>query len=242
MFVVGVGNVKLEIKNVKYDRCCVCIRAHATTVIFYILNSNNCLQQLFAINLLNMKQFLLLSIIHFPFFLFSQSLKITNGTETETLSNDSFYKLSTGLKEDSKCYDCIKIEGLINGSSTDSIVFALKSIERNFTKTKVVSSIDFETLHLNSNSWTVLKSDIHLVEVFKSAKSEKKFRNRRIWGGLLIFTGIATAASSLLVEKGNSRKSLLIAAGIEGVLGFGLSIPFGKKTYKFFGSDSWEFK
>jgi len=185
------------------------------------------------------------SLICFPFLLCAQSIILTDGNKTETLSKNNFCQFNIGAVQSIRnCSDCTVLSGHINQVDKDSIVVTLKSITKNVTnqdKFKIASTLNFNN-DLTSNTWKFAKSEVYYMEVFKSEAQVKKRRNRLGLGGILISSGLLTAASTLLVDGSDNRRNLLIAAGAQEVLGIVLVSSIRKKRYKFFGEGNWQFQ
>ncbi len=195
-------------------------------------------------DLLDMRFFIFFSFILFPIFLCGQSITLKKGDKKVVLPVDGFYRFANGVIEaDDECYDCIGIKGIISRVYKDSISVALKSINRNIVRNKIESSVNIKTIiDLETNIWTFAKKDVYHIDVYKSAAQAKRNRGLDGLGGMLILTGVVTAASSLLIKKDEGRESLLIAAGIEGALGVGLIAVINRKKYKLYGDDAWQFE
>jgi len=77
---------------------------------------------------------------------------------------------------------------------------------------------------------TIPTNEISWVRVFKSKKQQKAKGNKRVFGGILITTGVVTALNLFAVKK-ESKKNLGISAGIQIGGGILLAVLGSKKKY-----------
>lgn len=164
---------------------------------------------------------------------FSQGLKLSKGGEKKVFKTGSIFKVVTIKYEgpdDEKCCDYEHFIGTITGISKDSLSFQLSEVVR----TKTSENIDIQEVLQSENSsipMVVSHKKILYIENYKSPKSMKTKDGFQIAGGLLLFTGVATALNAFLVHNKNSKNNLLISGGAQLGLGIGFLIMHNTKKY-----------
>ena len=192
-----------------------------------------------------MKTFLVfLSIIIFDVNIYSQGLKISNGTKVKTFSANSVFEAvisEKGYINKNNCCDYQNLTGIINFISKDSINLKLNEI----TALKKIDNVttNYRLLFKEySNESTIAIDDIYYFQNYKSLKNKKSNRILKAIGGIMLFTGTVTALNNFLVQEKTNKNRLLISGGVQFGVGIALiKIASSKKYYLNHSSETWHF-
>ncbi len=169
---------------------------------------------------------------------FGQTLTIANGRTEKSFKPNAFYEIilregSIGGKED--CCESIKLSGSLSGVSKDSLYMQLSS----YVHIKRVDDIKVEQQVFSksgNNYGSFARHDIFSIEHHKSLKSKKRKDAFTVIGGLLLFTGIVTAANYSILSDDKSKTSILKSGGIQVGVGIGFIIARNSRKYRFKGT------
>lgn len=163
----------------------------------------------------------------------NQTIKLSDGKSEKLLDPNTFFTatISESVKADEKkCCDYQQLTGYITSINNDSISFKVKSLNVK----KHTSDQEFNYNYFFSVSpreMTFAQKDIYYINKSKSEKSKNKHRNLFGIGGIIIFTGAATALNNFFVKEESDKKTLLISGGIQIGLGIILMSVGGEKNY-----------
>ena len=140
--------------------------------------------------------------------LHSQSLTITDGSQTETFRPDGYYEITL---KDNQC--CTGLYGSITAIDGDRITMQLDKFGYN-------SKGDIKLQHhlLQKEEDTKYSFSVnHLRELtyYKSRKGKKWNRTLTGIGAILVFTGIASASHYFILSDTDSKRTMAISGGIQ---------------------------
>ena len=176
----------------------------------------------------------------------AQSFQIQKFNEVKEFGKDRLMEIRyNNYHEQSSCDYCsyISVYGFLDNVSMDSIrMQVLSTKDRKSTKDSLFQIQ--RSYKPNINYTTISKSEIFFLEDYKSPKSNKWRKTSSIIGGMLVFTGIASGLSALLVDGSSNQRNLLISAGAQIVLGMTLTMTNKRKRYYFIkdSDDPWKIR
>ncbi len=187
----------------------------------------------------------LFALLLFSLFGHAQTVRLTDGISEKAFPASYYFELSTKSRS-AKGKDCCGTAtyyGRIKAIEEDSIRMELHFAEiANYLEHKEIN----RTFKAPAPQWTapIARRDIHNVRVFKTQKSRKQKFNRFAFGGILLFTGAATALNTFAVSKnGTNRENLLYSAAAQASVGIGLMIFNAPRSYQFKETDEpWRFE
>jgi len=168
--------------------------------------------------------------------IFGQQLKISNGEKEKTLNTNGIYEIVIGNGEvtaDDKFCNCSILTGTIVSSTKDSLQLNVTDIQ-NY---QLIDKVSFSNSFLprkNSIASSIAKNDVQRIKYYKSAKSKKRKNGIFLGlGGILLTTGIVTAANRFAVSDKASKRKLTISGGIQFGVGLTLLSLTGTRKYNF---------
>ncbi len=176
---------------------------------------------------------------------FGQTLTITNGSKEKTFKSGSVYEINLGegpIAGEGYCCDWSELVGTLYSVTEDSLFMEMNS----YTRKMVIDGIKLKhDLYAKdaTNFGRFTREDVFALKNFKSLKSKKRKTAFIIVGGLLLFTGIATAGNYIILSDDDSKKTILQSGAIQVGTGIGFLIMSSSKKYRFKGHTStWRIK
>lgn len=185
-----------------------------------------------------MKFYLTLFLLCLTLICSSQSFDIFNSKSEVKILGSDFLEIGVKINDDENCCDHIVFEGFLTSTFKDSLVFNFSSAhihqELNSTKT------DFNSKYLSDYSNQIIaKKDIVFLNEYSSKRNKSLRDNLSPVGALFAVGGLITAINALIFAD-NSKKTLLIASGIQFSTGIAMSIGFHKSKKQLrLGNDPW---
>ena len=165
-----------------------------------------------------------------------QGLTLTKNGKTRTFDEKTALEMALVRQyesDESKCCERIELIGYVTSLGPDSLGLRLNS----YTRTTLIDDLEVKDV-LQSNAGTlnmsIAQRDIYFVQSAEASKRKTAFN---IAGGLLLFTGAATALHAILVDGKSNKNTLLISAGAQVGLGIGFVIAGRPKKYYLKDSD-----
>lgn len=191
-----------------------------------------------------MRYFLFLGFLILCTSVFAQGLTITNGLKDKSFKDNSIYaiNISKCKPENGKLTSRKKMVGKIIFIGRDSISMHLKSFNSylrtdDYHLSKEINAID----NINYGSFAI--NDIINLQNYPSYKGYRWKNTLSVVGGMLMFTGVITAANVFVVPEKKSKNALLISGLVQFGIGATLAIGSNNKTYNFkCDDDFWEIK
>jgi len=189
--------------------------------------------------LLTMIRYLLL--LGFSFFWCQSQAQLTlkKFDKTVVIEEDSYLTVRSCRNQDSEA-DCIGFRTVGKLIKTDGPTLSIDAAElsmKGALKTGEISRY-FSIADDNLIPIVIPKNEILRIEIHKSKKSLNSKENKSVFGGLLFFTGMVTAANILVVKR-ESRNILGLSAGIQ-LGGAVLLAAFGNtKKYRMESEGGW---
>lgn len=153
---------------------------------------------------------------------FGQTLQVFNYNQVKTFKPTSYYEIVTAANN-SDC-DWAQYLGRITQISVDSLVFQATSIKSR-KMLDATAAVHTQQFPHNAGQVSLAHNDILFLRHYRSEKAFDRRKAYSIIGGLLLFTGAATAIHGLLIDDKPSRKTLFLSGGIQCITGlvFGIS-------------------
>lgn len=168
--------------------------------------------------------------------IFGQELKISNGEEEKILNTNGVYEIVIGngdISANDEFCNCSTLTGKIVSFTKDSLRLDLTHVYSYQLVDKVAFQNSFVAKN-NTITSTIAKSDIQRMKYFKSAKNKNRKEGVLLGlGGVLLTTGVITAANTFLVSDKSSKKNLWISSGIQFSIGATLLSFTGTRKYNF---------
>jgi len=163
----------------------------------------------------------------------AQSLTISKGKSKRTFKLTNYSEVFLGnYSIEDKCYNCFSLKGLILGSKNDSLLIKIDQLvlAHDFSKPLLNHGMEHIT---NNPIKKIAKSDVVMIQKYKSKKSKQKQNARFNWGVLVAAGGVFTALNAVLFVDDKSVDPILIASGVQVVGGILFSLAFTPKKYRF---------
>ena len=173
---------------------------------------------------------------------FGQGLRLTRGLETKEFKGNSVFEMVLAEEDPTRnrtyC-DYLELVGTFKSVKGDSLFLQLSSLvdHRLIDDASIEQSLLF---HSNVRNYPVSTNQIVFLKRYKSDKSRKARQKLGVAGGILLFTGAATALNALVVKGKSNKNNLLLSGGLQIGLGIGFGIAStAKKYYLKNRSDQW---
>ncbi|HRW75242.1 MAG: hypothetical protein H6568_11865 [Lewinellaceae bacterium] len=164
---------------------------------------------------------------------FAQGLTLSRGHETKTFKENTIFEMVLSNEypySGGQLCEYQEVVGSVVSARTDSLFMQLYSLvdHRNHDDARVTQ------LLLNQSpigTYPVSVDRIVRLESYKSMKNKKAHRNLAIAGGLLMFTGAATALNAILMKGQSNKRTLLLSGGLQFGLGIGFAVASRPNRY-----------
>ena len=146
---------------------------------------------------------------------FGQGLRLTRGLETKEFKGNSVFEMVLAEEDPTRnrtyC-DYLELVGTFKSVKGDSLFLQLSSLvdHRLIDDASIEQSLLF---HSNVRNYPVSTNQIVFLKRYKSDKSRKARQKLGVAGGILLFTGAATALNALVVKGKSNKNNLLLSGG-----------------------------
>ncbi|NNF22891.1 MAG: hypothetical protein HKN67_13195 [Saprospiraceae bacterium] len=186
----------------------------------------------------------LLLIVLFQVSLQGQNLDISKSGKVLSFDLNGYFEIGVdrNQKGDSECCHTSIFEGYILNINEKDIEMKVVKGSSIYKDAGTQMNSLLMPGNFNPNVF-IKKTEIAGLKYYKSERSMKRKKAFIVTGGMLIFTGLATAAHYFIVGESENKNRLLYSAGIQGGLGIGFLISSSSKSYSFRNiDDPWKIK
>lgn len=165
---------------------------------------------------------------------FGQGLRLTRGLETKKFKENSVFEMVLAEEDPARnrtyC-DYLELVGTFKSVKGDSLFLQLSSLvdHRLIDDASIEQSLLFDS---NVRNYPVASNQIVYLQRYKSLKRKKAKQNFGIAGGLLIFTGAATALNGFVVKGKSNKNNLLLSGALQ--IGLGISFGIASRSEKYY--------